>query len=565
MSASEALVETLRAEGVTLVPGIVGSAYMDALDLFPAAGIRFLPTAHEQAAAHLADGFTRVTGRPTAIIAQNGPGVTNFVTAVAAAYWNHTPMVVITPSAGSMTTGLGGFQEADQLPIFARVTNWQVQVNRPERMAELVRRAFYVARAENGPVQVDIPRDYFYGEGEYEIYPSPNLERGPGPEHLIEQAARLLVEARFPVIISGAGVVLADAVEEVQQLAEYLSAPVVNSYLHNDSFPHTHPLAAGPLGYQGSKAAMRLTSRADVILALGCRINPFGIVPQYGVDWWPKDAAIIQVDVDHRRLGLTRKIQVGIAGDARAAGAALVRKVRELQPRRERNEARVREVADEKRAWEQELASWSNTSGSPVPPRRALSLLEQVLPRDVVVTTDIGNICSVSNSYLRFEKPRQFLAAGTFGNCGYAYPTALGAKLGRPDAPVVAYVGDGAWNMDLGEVLTAVREDIPVVAVVFNNSQWGAEKKNQIEFYGSRFVGTNLKNPSWAEVARAQGAEGFRVEREQDLQEALSAALRSGLPAVVDVLVTQELADPFRRDALKKPTRLLEQYRHLTG
>ncbi|MBV8601016.1 MAG: sulfoacetaldehyde acetyltransferase [Candidatus Eremiobacteraeota bacterium] len=566
MTPSEAFVETLVAEGVTLVPGIVGSAYMDALDLFPAAGIRFLPVAHEQNAVHMADGWARVGGRPTAVIAQNGPGITNFVTAVAAAYWAHTPMVVITPSAGSSGVGLGGFQETEQLPIFSKITKWQTQVNRPDRIAELLRRAFYLAKAESGPVQVDIPRDYFYGELETEIYPSLDLERGAGPARLLEEAARALAAATFPVIVAGGGVVQANGVAELRALAEYLTAPVACSYLHNDAFPASHELAVGPLGYQGSKAAMQLLAQADVVLALGTRLGPFGTLPQYGLDYWPKNAQIVQIDVDHRVLGLTKKISLGICGDAKASASQLLELVRRFAPDRTRSDTAHRRIAEAKTAWQAELDGLSSKGGEPISPRRALKLVAEALPNNSIVTTDIGNISSVANSYLRFENPRRFLAAMSFGNCGYSYPTALGAKLGRADLPVAAYVGDGAWGMSLAETMTAVRENIPVVAIVWNNAQWGAEKKNQIDYYKDRYVGTNLENPKFAEVARAMGALGIEVERERELQDAVRTAFDSGKPAVIDLVVdSAELGEPFRRDALKKPTRFLDPYKHLTG
>jgi sulfoacetaldehyde acetyltransferase len=566
MTSSEAFVETLVAEGVGLVSGIVGSAYMDALDLFPAAGIRFLPVAHEQNAAHMADGYARVRGEPGVCIGQNGPGITNFVTAVAAAYWAHTPMVVVTPSTGSMGTGLGGFQETEQLPIFSKITKWQVQVNRPERMAELVRRAFYMAKAERGPVQVDIPRDYFYGEADYEIYPSATLQRGAGPADQVSEAARLLAGARFPVIIAGGGVAQGDAVDAVRALAEHLTAPVTCSYLHNDSFPASHELAAGPLGYQGSKAAMRLIAEADVVLALGCRLGPFGTLPQYGLDYWPQQAKIIQVDVDHRVLGLTKKVDLPIQGDAGETARALLGALKTLGMEAHRDAERIARIDRERRAWAEELGRLSSRTGEPISPRRALSLISDVLPADTIVTTDIGNISSVANSYLRFERPRHFLAAMMFGNCGYSYPTALGAQLAAPDKPVVAYVGDGAWGMSLAEVMTAVREDIPVVGIVWNNAQWGAEKKNQIDYYADRYVGTNLANPNFAEVAKAMGAAGITVEKEGDIQDAVTAAVRSRRPTVINLVVdSAELCEPFRRDALKQPVRLLAKYAHLTG
>lgn len=562
MSASEAFVETLVAQGVKEVFGIVGSAYMDALDLFPLAGIRFISVAHEQAAAHAADGFARATGRPGVCIAQNGPGVTNFVTAIAAAYWAHSPVVMVTPESGSLTTGHGGFQETDQMPIFSKITKYQVHVNSPHRIAELTHRAFTLALAERGPTQVNIPRDYFYGEIDATIQPPLEIERSAGGPASLEAAAKALAEAKFPVILAGGGVVFSRAVEECRALAEYLSAPVVNSYLHNDSFPASHYLAAGPLGYQGSKAAMKLIAKADVVLALGSRLGPFGTLPQHGLDYWPKNAQIIQVDADHRMLGLVRPATVAVCGDARLAASEILRRVQALQPNLARNEARIAEIKAERDAWRAELAHWpSPNEEGKIGPRRALAALAKAMPKNAMVSTDIGNVCSVANSYLHFEEPGLFMAAMSFGNCGYAFPTAMGAKVGRPDRPAIAYIGDGAWGMALSEVMTCVREEIPVVGVVFNNQQWGAEKKNQVDYFGDRYVGSNLTSPNYAEVARAMGGHGIDVSSEDEVGDALNEAIRSNRCTIVNINLTRELGDPFRRDAFRQPKRLLDKYK----
>jgi sulfoacetaldehyde acetyltransferase len=575
MTPSEALVETLVAQGVRDVFGIVGSAYMDALDLFPAAGIRFIPTVHEQGAAHMADGYARVSGRHGVCIAQNGPGVTNFVTAVAAAYWAHSPVVVITPETGSTTMGLGGFQETDQLPIFSKITKFQAHVSGPQRMAELAARCFDRALLEMGPTQLNIPRDHFYGEADYDIAQPIRIERGAGGERSLDEAAALLAGAKFPVIVSGGGVVMADGVEACVRLAELLGAPVVTSYLHNDAFPAAHPLCCGPLGYQGSKAGMQLIARADVVLALGTRLGPFGTLPQHGLDYWPKGAKIIQVDADAKMLGLVKKISVGLCADAKAAAGALFARLQTRELACNANRAqRQAEIAKEKAEWEAELDAWPQErdpwsievakDGPAMHPRQMLRALERAMPRDAMVSTDIGNICSVANSYLRFDTPRSLFAAMSFGNCGYAFPAVIGAKLAAPERPAVAYVGDGAWGMSFGELLTCVREKIPVTAVVFHNKQWGAEKKNQVDFYGNRFVGSNLENPSFAAIARAMGAQGVVVEKLSDVGPALAAACaaqREGKTTVLEMMVTRELGDPFRRDALKKPVRLLEKYK----
>jgi sulfoacetaldehyde acetyltransferase len=575
MGPSEALVETLAAQGVTHVFGIVGSAFMDALDIFPAAGIRFVPVAHEQGAIHMADGYARASGRHGVCIAQNGPGVTNFVTGVAAAYWAHSPVVFITPETGSMTMGLGGFQETEQLPIFSKITRYQGHVNNPRRMAEIAARCFDRAILERGPAQLNIPRDFFYGEIETTIAEPLRIGQGAGDAAALDAAAALLAAARFPVILAGGGVIAAGATAEAVALADLLGAAVCNSYLHNDSFPASHALAAGPLGYQGSKAAMKLIAQADVVLALGTRLGPFGTLPQHGLDYWPVQAKIIQIDSDPRVLGLVKPISVGIQADARAAAAALLEllRARTLAGTASRAE-RLARIASEKAAWEAELSAWMQerdpyslevAAGSKyMHPRAMLRALEQAMPPESMVSTDIGNICSVANSYLRFDKPRSMFAAMSFGNCGYAFPVICGAKVACPERPAFAYVGDGAWGISFNELLTCARERIGVTAVVFNNGQWGAEKKNHVDFYSRRYQGVNLENPSWAAVARAFGCEGVTVERLADIAPALRDAARAqsdGKTTVLEMMVTQELGDPFRRDALSKPVRYLAKYR----
>lgn len=575
MTPSEAFVETLVAQGVTDVFGIVGSAYMDALDLFPAAGIRFIPVVHEQGAAHMADGYSRVSGRQGVCIGQNGPGITNFVTAIAAAYWAHSPVVMITPETGTMGVGLGGFQEADQLSLFESITKYQAHVNNPARMAELTARAFDRALLEHGPTQLNIPRDYFYGELDTQIPKPIRIDPPSGGARSLRQAADLLAEAKFPVIMAGGGVVTAGAVNETRALAERLDAPVVTSYLHNDAFPCDHPLWCGALGYQGSKAGMNLISKADVVLALGTRLGPFGTLPQFGIDYWPNKAKIIQVDIDARMLGLVKEIAVGINGDAKAVAVELLQRIADTKLAADDNrDQRRKEMTEQQHRWESELDQWTQEKdawstevgdeANFLHPRQVLRELEKAMPEDAMVSTDIGNICSVSNSYLRFKQPKSMFAAMSFGNCGYAYPTIIGAKVASPDRPAVAYVGDGAWAMSMLETLTCVRENIPTTAVVFHNRQWGAEKKNQVDYYGRRFVGSNLDNPSFAKIAESMGAQGVTVDQLSDVGEALRKACKDqndGKSTVLEVMCTRELGEPFRRDALKAPVRFLDKYK----
>ena len=578
MTPSEAFVETMHAHGVTDIFGIMGSAFLDAMDIFEPAGVRFIPVVHEQGAAHMADGFSRVSGRQGVCIGQNGPGISNCVTAIAAAFWAHSPVVIVTPETGTMGIGLGGFQECNQLPMFREFTKYQAHLNNPARMAELTGRCFDRALSEMGPTQLNIPRDLFYGDIDVEIPQPSHLDRGPGGEKTLNEAADLLGQAEFPVIVSGGGVVNADAVEDCRMLAERLGSPVVNSYLHNDSFPASHPLWCGPLGYQGSKAAMKLIGKADVVLALGTRLGPFGTLPQHGLDYWPERARIIQVDADHKMLGLVKKISVGICGDAGAVAKSLLGRLEGealvCDATRENRAARTRK---EKNAWETELNEWiheqddysleaiKHAGTGYLHPRQVLRQLEIAMPEHAMVSTDIGNINSIANSYLRFEEPRSFFAAMSFGNCGYAFPTIIGAKVAAPDRPAIAYAGDGAWGMSMGETMTCVREDIPVTAIVFNNGQWGAEKKNQVDYYGRRFVAGELKNPSFASIARAMGADGVTVDKLQDvgptLKRAVDAQMNNRKTTIIEILCTQELGDPFRRDALSRPVRYLNKYK----
>ena len=572
MSASEAMVETLRVEGVTEIFGIVGSAFMDALDLFPAAGIRFIPVRHEQSAAHMADGYARVTGNVSVCTGQNGPGITNMVTAIAAAWHAHSPVMVITPSAMTSDRGKDGFQEADQLPIFRTITKFQVQVPRADRIAESFRTAFRVALAEHGPVQVDVPRDYLYHEVDVDIPSDPNAyrvaARGAGDEDALDRAADVLAAARNPIVLAGSGVTDCAGADEVRRVARLLNAPVATTYMHTDAYPSDDELAVGPLGYQGSKAAMRLVAEADVVFAVGTRLGGFGTLPQWGIDYWPKQAKIVQVDIDPFQVGRVRPLEVGIIGDAKAASKAVADRLEARLGGVKPDAARLEKIATAKKAWAEELDSLSSSDGAPISPRRALKELVAALPGNAIVTSDIGNICSTANAYVRFNTPRSYLPALGFGNCGFAYPAALGAKVAAPDRPVVAIIGDGAWGMSLHEVMTAVEEDLPVVACVFNNQQWGAEKKNQIDFYDDRFVGANIGREiggfDFAEIARAMGANGIRVTDPRELRDAYAGAIASGRPSVVEIMVDpEELAEPFRRDALAFPKRFLDRYTHL--
>ena len=573
MTTEEAFVKVLQRHGIDNAFGIIGSAFMPISDLFPKAGITFWDCAHEYTAGMMADGFTRASGRMSMMIAQNGPGITNLITPAKTAYWNHTPLLVVTPQAANATLGLGGFQEVEQMRAFSDMVAYQEEVRDPARMAEVLNRVIMEARRRSAPAQINIPRDYWTRVIDIDLPEPVEFERPAGGEEAITQAARLLSDAEFPVILNGAGVVIGGAIEDSRALAERLSAPVCCGYQHNDAFPGSHPLAAGPLGYNGSKAAMELIRRADVVLALGTRLNPFSTLPAYGLEYWPEGAKLIQVDLNPARIGLTKRVDVGIVGDAgKVARAILARLAPEAGERgREPREALI---AQTKSAWAQELTSmdheeddagttWNARARAAAPdlmsPRQAWRAIMQALPRDAIISSDIGNNCAIGNAYPSFEEGRKYLAPGMFGPCGYGFPAITGAKIARPDQPVVGFAGDGAFGISMNDMTAIGRPEWPAITmVIFRNTQWGAEKRNTTLWYDDNFVGTDLDpHVNYAEIARACGHAGVRVESREALTEALAQAVRAqmeeGRTTFIEVLLNQELGEPFRRDAMKKP------------
>jgi sulfoacetaldehyde acetyltransferase len=565
ITGSEAFVEALRLEGVQYIAGIVGSAFMDPLDLFVAAGIRFIQVRHEQSAALLAEGYARATGRPGVCIGQNGPGITNLVTGVASAGFNHTPLVVITPSVLSGAIGTKAFQEVDQMRLLAPLVTWQMQVNRPERMSEVMRGAFRAAIATRGPVQVDIPRDAWYGQWEEEEQ-LPDVYRtdgryGGAPQEQIARAASLLASAKRPFIVAGFGSIDSDAGSDIAELAERLGAPMGTVFMHNDAVPGNHPLAVGPIGYQGSEAAMKLMSKADVVLALGTRLNSFGTTPQYGIDFFPKSAKLIQNSINPLELGTLRPIAAGLVGDCRAVTRQLIDQLSRATLSSNRAET-IKDIEFEKSAWARKHEQMSSSGDTPIHPRRALLEVAKATPKNASIVADVGNVSGSANSYFAsFDQARRFFGAGSMGGIGVALPTVLGVSLARPDEPVLALVGDGAWSMCLQEVMTAVTEKLNFVSVIFNNSQYGAEKRNQFDFFKERYFFTTLENPSFAAIAADMGAFAKRCTRPEEIGPAMAAAFAAGRPAVVEILVDSKvLTEPYRRDALRHPVRAMQKY-----
>ncbi|WP_299646818.1 sulfoacetaldehyde acetyltransferase [uncultured Jannaschia sp.] len=577
MTTEEAFVKVLQRHGIRHAFGIIGSAMMPISDIFPAAGITFWDCAHEGSAGMMADGYTRATGEMSMMIAQNGPGITNFVTAVKTAYWNHTPLLLVTPQAANKTIGQGGFQEVEQMKLFEDMVAYQEEVRDPTRVAEVLTRVIAKAKRLSGPAQINIPRDFWTQEVDLDIPDPVEFEVSPGGENSIRRAAELLSTAKNPVILNGAGVVLSEGgIAASMQLAERLDAPVCVGYQHNDAFPGSHPLFAGPLGYNGSKAAMELIKEADVVLCLGTRLNPFSTLPGYGMEYWPAEARIIQVDINPDRIGLTKKVSVGIVGDAAKVASGILESLSDNAGDAGREQRKDR-IAQTKSAWKQQLSSmdhedddegttWNQRAREAKPdwmsPRMAWRAIQAALPREAIISSDIGNNCAIGNAYPDFDEGRKYLAPGLFGPCGYGLPAIVGAKIGRPDVPVVGFAGDGAFGIAVTE-LTAIGRDEwpPITQIVFRNYQWGAEKRNSTLWFDDNFVGTELDTRvSYAGIAQACGLKGVQVRTMEELTAALNEAIRDQMEndttTLIEVMLNQELGEPFRRDAMKKPVRV---------
>ena len=573
MTTEEAFIKVLQMHGIEHAFGIIGSAFMPISDLFPKAGITFWDCAHEGSGGMMADGYTRASGKMSMMIAQNGPGITNFVTPVKTAYWNHTPLLLVTPQAANRTIGQGGFQEVEQMALFKDMVAYQEEVRDPNRVAEVLNRVIMNARRLSAPAQINMPRDYFTQVIDIELPSIVEFERPAGGDDAIAAAAKLLSEAKFPVILNGAGVVIGGAIPASKKLAERLDAPVCVGYQHNDAFPGSHPLFAGPLGYNGSKAGMELISLADVVLALGTRLNPFSTLPGYGLDYWPKQAKIIQVDINPNRIGLTKRVAVGIVGDAKTVAKGILAKL-SPQAGDEGRKDRKELVALTKSKWAQALSSmdheqddsgttWNQRARAAKPewmsPRMAWRAIQSSLPKDAIISSDIGNNCAIGNAYPTFEQGRKYLAPGLFGPCGYGLPSIIGAKIGCPDVPVVGFAGDGAFGIAVTELTAIGRPEWPAITmIVFRNYQWGAEKRNSTLWYDDNFVGTELDTDvSYAGIARACGLQGIQAHTMDEMRDALAKAvedqMKHGKTTLIEAMINQELGEPFRRDAMKKP------------
>ncbi len=535
LSAGRAVIELLKAEQVRYVFGIVGSTFLDVLDaLYDDRAVEYINVRHEQAAAFMADGLARVTDLPGVCLVTSGPGATNLLTGIAAAYVAHSPVVVLVGGPALDHLQKDAFQEYDLVSMFRPVTKLAVQVTKSDRIPELMRAALRAAMTgRRGPVLVEIPRDVLndqtikapmLGAERYRpIHPQP-----PHPD-AIREAVRLLRGAERPLMLVGGGATRAGASDLVVRVAEQQGIPIITAYGRNDAVPNAHPLYVGPLGRAGSPEAAAACRRADVLLVVGSRLGQF--TSHFDDRSIKPDTAIIQIDVESRDIGRYYPVAVGIQADAREACAALLEALgtrAAAAPWRE-------EIAKLRDQRQQRLAAESKLDAKPMKPQRVYAELRRVLPPDTIVALDAGAAPAYGYDRLHFTYPRTFLTPLDLGGLGFAFPVALGAKLGRPEAPVIAIHGDGGFLMNSQEVETAVRHGINAVTIVMNNNCWGSEKAYQKAFYNERYIGCDIGNPRYDEYARLFGAAGYYVEHPDQVGDAMKAALNAGKPAIVEI------------------------------
>lgn len=538
MSAAHAVIELLKAEQVRHIFGIVGSTFLDLLDvLYDDTSVAYINVRHEQGGAFMADGMARVTGTPAVCLVTSGPGATNLLTGVAAAYVAHSPVIALTGGPVSSHYAKDAFQEYDLVSLFKPVTKLSVLVNRPERIPEMLRHAFRTAMTgRKGPVFVEIPRDVLNNQViEADITAPaqyrPTSPRLPHPD-TIREVLRLLGEAERPLLLVGGGVTWAEANALLLRLSEQLGLPMITAYGRSDAVPNDHPRYIGPLGRAGSPEAAAACRRADLLLVVGSRLGHFSTY--YDHRYIQAGTCIIQIDIDARDIGRTYPVALGIEADAGAVLAALLQALSET-PLRATSAAWQEETRTLRDTRHARLEEEMRLTSLPVKPQRVYAELRRVLPPETIVALDAGAAPAYGYDRLHLSHPRTLLTPLDLGGLGFAFPVALGAKLARPHTPVLAIHGDGGFLMNAQELETAVRHGINVVTLVMNNNCWGSEKAYQKHFYQERYVGADIGNPRYDKFAELFGACGYYVEHPDQLADVMQTALQCGKPAVIEV------------------------------
>jgi acetolactate synthase-1/2/3 large subunit len=539
MSGAKAFVEALEREGVEILFGVTGGAVLPICDELWNSDLRFVMARHEQGASHMADGFARASGRVGACLATSGPGATNLVTGIATANIDSSPVVAFTGQVPLSMVGTDAFQEVDIIGITASATKYNIQVRRPSEIPPAVKSAFYIASTgRQGAVVVDLPKDTQIDIEEME-FPEKVSFRGyelnpePSPRE-IDWASTLLSKAQRPVIMAGGGIIAANASEELIKLADMLVAPVATTLMGKGAVPSDHPLFAGLCGMHGTGEANMLVTDADVLLVVGSRMSDRTTAR---LEDFSPGAKVIHIDIDKSEVDKNVETVTRVIGDAKLALNGIIERLSKMAVDRKTNGVWLKKM-------EKFREQYTPPEFSENPHMRApavMKSLRKVLPRDGLVTTEVGQNQMWAALYFDAYAPRTFFSSGGLGTMGWGFPAAIGAKAAKPDLPVVDIAGDGSFGMTENNLATCVEEDLPVVVVVLNNRMLGMVAQWQRLFYGRRYMAVELgKTPDFVKLAEAYGAVGVRPENLKEFERAVRTAVDDNVTTVIDVMIDPE-------------------------
>ncbi len=539
MIGAKALMKALEKEGVKEVFGLPGGANLPMYDEFSRCDIRHILTRHEQSAAHMADGFGRVSRKPGVCFATSGPGATNILTGIATAQADSAPMVAVTGQVPVKMIGRDAFQESDIIGMANPVVKYAFQPRDAKEVPEVVRKGFFIAETGRpGPVLIDIPKDVQTDEAEM-VFPDEFKIRGyhpwTDPDMVnIEKAINMLLSAEKPVILAGGGTIISSAFAELQAIAELLLIPVVTTFKGKGAFPENHSLSLGPIGMHGHAEANRIMTEADCVLAIGTRFSDRSVGT---FEDFEKRLKIIHMDVDPAEIGKNQTTSVAVVGDVRASLRIMVKMLMQKAIKKTEENSWLKHVKETKEYWQENLKLHPGEMGA----AKILRKLRELLPHESVITTEVGQHQMWASLFFDVIQPGTFFSSTGLGTMGWGFPAAIGAKVARPDVPVVDIAGDGSFAMTENSLATAVLEDIPVIVFVMNNSTLGMVAQWQRTFYGRRMNGVDEKHcPDYVKLAESYGAQGLRAQSMDELDRAIKTALSSNVATVIDIPIDPE-------------------------
>ncbi len=534
MIGARALMVALEKEGVKEVFGLPGGANLPMYDELYKSNIRHILARHEQSAAHMADGYGRVSRKPGVCFATSGPGSTNLITGIATAQADSAPMVAITGQVPVKMIGRDAFQESDIIGMSNPCVKYAFQPRDPSEIPEVVKKGFYIASTGRpGPVLLDIPKDVQQNEGKM-TFPDEFKIRGYHPWTdpdiaNIEKAIDMLLSSEKPIILSGGGVIISSTFPELQSIAEMLMIPVVTTFKGKGSFPENHPLSLGPIGMHGHAEANKLMVEADCVLAIGTRFSDRSIGT---FEEFEKRLKIIHMDVDPAEIGKNQTTSIAVVGDLQASLRIMVKMLMQKAIKKTEENKWIKHVKEVKQYWRENL----KLPKGEMTAAKILRKLREVLPKEAITTTEVGQHQMWASLFFDVIHPGTFFSSTGLGTMGWGFPAAIGAKVARPDVPVVDIAGEGSFNMTENSLATSVLEDIPVIVFLVNNSSLGMVAQWQRTFYDRRMIGIDLKNcPDYVKIAESYGAQGIRAQSLDELGRAIKAGLKSDVTTVIDI------------------------------